>query len=111
MGVPPDPHFAVLLITGKEVKSGDVLEAYICGAFFRAAGDHQFVALDADLRYRVHKPDLDSMDGETYAQLMRLYPPIGENEGWFGAEAARDYLRQHLPPAENPTGEPNDNLH
>ena len=72
-----------------------MLEGYICGAFFRADGDHKFVALDADLRYRVHKPDLDSMDPETYAELMRLYPRIGENEGWVGGEAAREYLRQN----------------
>lgn len=97
MGTPPAPHFDVLLITGKDPQPGDVLEGYICGVFFRADNDHKFVALDADLRYRVYKPDLDSMDPETHAQLMRLYPQIGENEGWFGAEVARDYLKKNQP--------------
>ena len=100
LGFPPNPHFDVLLITGKDPKAGDVLEGYICGAFFRADSDHKFVALDVDLRYRVYKPDLDSMDQETYEQLMRLYPRIGKNEGWFGAEVARDYLRQNQPTHE-----------
>ncbi len=97
MGTPPEPHFDVLLITGQDPKPGDVLEGYICGVFFRADNDHKFVALDAGLRYRVHKPDLDSMDPETYAELKRLYPRIGENEGWFGADVARDYLKKNLP--------------
>ncbi len=73
------------------------MEGYICGVFFRADGDHKFVALDSELRYRVHKPDLDSMDPKTYAELMRLYPRIGPNEGWFGAEAACTFLRENKP--------------
>ena len=97
MGTPPNPHFDVLLITGKDLQPGDVVEGYICGVFFRADNDHKFVALDADLRYRVYKPDIDSMDPETHAQLMRLYPQIGENEGWFGADVARDYLKKNQP--------------
>ncbi len=96
-GTPPEPHFDVLLITGQDPQPGDVLEGYICGVFMRADGDHKFVALDSELRYRVHKPDLDSMDQETYAELKKLYPRIGENEGWFGAEVACDHLKKNSP--------------
>jgi hypothetical protein len=97
MGTPPAPHFDVLLITGQNPSPGEVLEGYICDVFFRADGDHKFVAIDSALRYRVYKADLDSIDRETHAELMRLYPRIGENEGWFGAEVARTFLKENKP--------------
>ncbi len=84
-GTPPEPHFDILLITCQKPQPGDILEAYICGVFFRADNDHKFVALDSELRSSVARADLDGLDPETLAELKRLYPRVGENEGWFGA--------------------------
>ena len=97
LGTPPKPHFDVLLITGKDPRPGDILEGCICGVFFREDGDHKFVALDTDLRATVAQADLEALDQKTYNELMRLYPRIGENEGWYGADTARLFLEQNQP--------------
>ena len=97
LGIPPEPHFDVLLITEKDPRPGDILEGCICGVFFRGDGDHKFVALDTDLRATVARADLEALDQKTYNELMRLYPRIGENEGWYGAETARSFLEKNQP--------------
>ena len=97
LGIPPEPHFDVLLVTRQNPQPGDILEAYICGVFFRADNDHKFVALDPELKGSVVRADLDALDPETQAELKRLYPRIGENEGWFDAETACSFLRENQP--------------
>ena len=69
----------------------------ICGVFFRNDGDHKFVAIDEAWAARLSQADLACLDADTLAGLHRLYPRIGENEGWFGAEPARSYLLTHSP--------------
>ena len=97
LGAPPEAHFDILLITRQALQPGDILPGYICGVFFRGDGDHKFVALDTELRSTVARADLDALDRTTHAELMRLYPRIGENEGWRGAEEACSFLKQNKP--------------
>jgi inorganic pyrophosphatase len=97
MGAPPEPHYDVLLLTKQDPQPGDVLLGYVCGVFYRRDGDHKFVALDAELRSTVPRADLASLDKTTYDELMRLYPQVGENEGWHGAEEAFSFLKQNKP--------------
>ena len=39
-GMPPNPHFDVIVVTQQDLQPGAVLEAYICGMFKRRDGDH-----------------------------------------------------------------------
>ena len=97
MGTPPEPHFDILLLTKQNPQLGEVLLSYICGVFFRSDGDHKFVAIDAEWKKIVSRANLASLDKSTYAELMRLYPRIGENEGWYDVEEAYSYLKQNKP--------------
>ncbi len=51
------------------------------------------MALDEELRGTVDRSDLSALDPETAAEVRALYPRIGQGEGWWGAEEAREYLR------------------
>lgn len=100
IGAPPSPHFDVLLLTDQSLQPGDIVLGYICGVFLRSDGDHKFVALDSAWRNRVPQADLVELDADTNAELRRLYPHIGEHEGWFGAAIAHVYLQQNQPSHE-----------
>src|SRR4051794_2427164 len=45
LGMPPGPHFDVLLVTRTAWEAGAVVPAYLCGVFYRHDGDHKLVAL------------------------------------------------------------------
>ena len=94
LGTPPQKHFDVFLVTKRELQAGDIVLGHICGIFYRRDGDHKLVALDADLITTVKRADLLCFDKTTYTEVTRLYPEVGENEGWYGAEEARSYLKR-----------------
>jgi len=96
-GTPPEFHYDVMLLTKQDPKPGDVIEGYICGVFFRRDQDHKFVAMDEEFRNRVGEADLRALDKVTHDELMGLYPEVGENEGWYGAEVACNYLVNNTP--------------
>ena len=96
-GTPPGLHYDVLLLTEQNPQPGNVLLGYLCGVFYRRDGDHKFVAMDADWRSKVAQADLTSLSKEAFDELMNLYPEVGENEGWYGAEEAFSHLKQNKP--------------
>jgi len=91
-GIPPASHHDVLLLTRQSPSCGDILLGHICGVFLRQDDDHKFVAVDDEIRQSMKTADLASLDEAYYHELLRLYPRIGEGEGWFGAEVAYSYL-------------------
>ena len=97
LGTPPEPHRDVLLLTHQDPQPGDVLMGVVCGVFYRGDGDHKLVALGAERRAATARADFFALDGATQDELRRLYPDVRENEGWYGAEKARAYLRSSLP--------------
>ena len=50
LGIPPEPHFDVLLITEKDPDLAIFLKDVYVVFSIRGDGDHKFVALDTDLR-------------------------------------------------------------
>ena len=96
-GMPPEPHFDVIVVTQRDLQPGDLLEASVCGMFRRRDNDHKFVAVDTAIAPNMKEPDLAALDLVTYSELMRLYPDIGDQEGWFGGQAARDFLKHNRP--------------
>ncbi len=109
LGMPPGPHFDVLLITRTAWEAGALVPAYLCGVFYRGDGDHKLLALDVALRPTVATLDLLALDLLDQAQLYRLYPEVGPGEGWHGGVEARAYLqrcaaaRGYLPQTEDPS--------
>ena len=71
---------------------GEILVGHICGVFLRRDNDHKFVAADDEIRRNMKTADLLSLDKVFYEELIRIYPRVGEGEGWFGAEVAFSHL-------------------
>jgi len=98
-GLPPGPHYDVLLFTDGDPTPGAIVAAVICGVFFRSDRDHKFVALDERWEARMAKADLSALPPDAHAELLRLYPVVdrGQGEGWFGADEAMAHLARHPP--------------
>jgi hypothetical protein len=92
-GIPPQPHHDVILVTRGSPPCGTVLLGYICGVFLRHDNDHKFIAADDEIRRTMAKMDLESLGETVFQELRRLYPRVGEGEGWFGADVAYTCLR------------------
>jgi hypothetical protein len=93
-GIPPEPHHDVILVTRQSPSVGDIPLGYICGVFLRHDDDNKFVAVDDKIRSSMAKIDIAFLDKIFFQELLRLYPRVGEGEGWFGAEIAYKYLRK-----------------
>lgn len=96
-GLPPGPHFDVLLFTDRHPVAGEILEGHTCGMFMRGDGDHKFVAVDDAWWARMAAPNLECLPPDAMDELRRLYPRVGEGEGWLDAAAATAYLRERQP--------------
>ncbi len=96
-GIPPEPHYDVLLLTEQVALPGEIIEGWVSGVFFRRDGDHKFVAMDEEFRRKTGNADIQSLKKEESEELLRLYPEVREGEGWFGADVARDYLANNSP--------------
>lgn len=96
-GLPPEPHYDVLLFTERRSGPGKVIEGLLCGMFLRGDGDHKFVAIDREMWGEESLPDLEHLRPDLVGQLYRLYPRVDEGEGWFGREIAANHLREEPP--------------
>jgi len=96
-GIPSEFHHDVLLLTEQNPIPGEIIEGQVSGVFFQRDKDHKFVAMDEEFSQKVGKADIKELDSIAYEKLQRLYPEIGENEGWDGAEADRNYLANNQP--------------
>ena len=96
-GLPPEPHFDVLLITQKSHCPGDVVNGFICGMFKHRSGDHKFVAVDDAIRAELSRVDLLALEKPVFEELLSLYPRLDQGEGWCCAETAISYLKNNQP--------------
>lgn len=96
-GMPPGPHYDVMVVTDVDAKPGDVVEAAICGMFRRADGDHKFVAVTSEIGKGMATADLSALPAEHHAEVLRVYPHVGVGECWEDGAAARLHLATVLP--------------
>lgn len=96
-GMPPGPHYDVMVVTDVDAKPGDVVVAAICGMFRRADGDHKFVAVTPGIWNRMATADLSALPAERHAEVLRVYPHVGAGESWEDGAAARLHLATVLP--------------
>ena len=90
-GTPPEPHCDCILMTNKDYELGDVVEVKVIGVFKRADFDHKYIGVNIG-------SDIDEyadLSPDEKTELCRLYPRIGEGEGWFGKEEAYLCMRNH----------------
>lgn len=87
-GSPPEPHHDILLLTNQFPSCGDIVLGHVCGVFLREDNDNKFLAVDDEIRQSMSAPDIKFLDKSYYEELLRLYPRIGDGEGWHGSEVA-----------------------
>ena len=85
-GTPPDPHCDCILMSQRDCELGDEIDIRIIGVFLRADGDHKYVVVEKQRAVE----ELAELTEEERRALYRLYPRIGEGEGWFGRERAQE---------------------
>lgn len=89
-GTPPQPHWDCILMSDKEYELGDEAEIKLIGMLKRNDGDHKFIVVEAAREIDDYS---ELPDGEK-EELCRLYPKIGDGEGWFGRQEA-EYCMSH----------------
>lgn len=101
-GLPPDPHFDVLLFTDETPTFGAVLRGQVCGMFMRGDGDHKFIAVDEAWSRRMRRDDILALPRDSLVELLAVYPQVDarQGEGWFGGDYARAYLAAQQPQSD-----------
>lgn len=83
-GRPPQPHLDAYLYTDRDYAPGQAAGAKVIGCFIRADGDSKLVCLEPERP----ENELLELPPEEAESIKRLYPRVGEGEGWFGRERA-----------------------
>ncbi|MCK9524929.1 MAG: inorganic diphosphatase [Limnochordia bacterium] len=89
-GAPPGPHLDVILVSLGAYDLGSEVEVRIIGCFLRGDGDHKLVCVPLERL----ETDFPHLPVGAKDDLRRLYPRIGEGEGWFGADRAREIVER-----------------
>ena len=90
-GTPPEPHWDCILMSDDEFELGDEVEIEVIGVFRRSDGDHKYIVARPERNIR----DLAELTSGEMDALHRLYPRVGEGEGWFGREEALHCMEHH----------------
>ena len=89
-GTPPEPHWDCILMSDADVELGDELEVKVIGVFKRADLDHKYIVAEVDRPIE----DFGELTEAEKEELRKLYPRIGDGEGWFG-RAEAEYCMEH----------------
>lgn len=90
-GTPPFPHWDCILMTDKEFDLGDEIEIKVIGVFKRSDFDHKYVVVEATREI----DDISELLTIERDELSKLYPRVGEGEGWFGKKVANYCMQYH----------------
>lgn len=89
-GTPPQPHWDCILMSDRDVELGDEIAIKVIGVFKRADFDHKYIVAETTRKIE----DFSELPEAEKEELSRLYPRVGEGEGWFGKPEA-EYCMEH----------------
>ena len=75
----------------KEYGLGDEVGIKVIGVFKRNDFDHKYVAVELSREI----DDISLLSEKEKDELHKLYPRVGEGEGWFGREEAEKLMKTH----------------
>ena len=90
-GTPPKPHWDCILMSDNAVELGDEVEVKVIGVFKRADLDHKYIVVEVSRSIA----DFSELSEEEKEELHRLYPRVGEGEGWLGKAEAEYCMKHH----------------
>ena len=91
-GTPPQPHLDVIIMTDRDFKLGEEVEVRIIGVFVREDNDCKLVAVLKDSEIN----DFSMLTDAGKQNLLRLYSPRTEQEGWLGKAEAERVIEKFL---------------
>lgn len=91
-GTPPEEHLDVFLMSQEEYSLGDELPIKIVGVFKRKDGDHKLIGVLPER----NEIDFTQLPDNEKESLYKLYPRVGEGEGWFGAKIAKEIIESFM---------------
>ena len=81
-------------MTENDYELGDEVPIKVIGLFKRSDFDHKYIVVEYDRDIN----DYLELAYSEKEELNRLYPRVGEGEGWFGKQEA-EYCMKHHPKA------------
>lgn len=90
-GTPPLPHWDCILMTENIYALGEEVEIKVIGVFQRSDRDHKYIAVESSKDIS----DISELSELEMEELHRLYPRVGEGEGWFGKDRAILCMETH----------------
>lgn len=90
-GTPPMPHWDCMLMSDSDYELGDEVAVKVIGVFKRNDGDYKYIVVEETRNI----DDFLELDVSEKEELSRLYPRVGEGEGWFGKEEALYCMEHH----------------
>jgi inorganic pyrophosphatase len=91
-GTPPEEHLDVFLLSHETCSLGDELPIKIVGVFKRSDGDHKLIGISPE---RI-ETDFSQLPEQEKDDLHRLYPRVGDGEGWFGIKEANEVVENFM---------------
>ena len=90
-GTPPMPHWDCMLMSDSNYELGDEVAVKVIGIFKRNDGDYKYIVVEETRNI----DDFLELEVSEKEELSRLYPHVGEGEGWFGKEEALYCMEHH----------------
>ena len=91
-GTPPDEHLDVFLLSQESYALGDEVPVKIVGVFKRNDGDHKLISISLERA----ENDFSQLPESEKNDLHNLYPRVGEGEGWFGVDIAKEVIADFM---------------
>ena len=91
-GTPPDEHLDVFLLSQESYALGDEVPVKIVGVFKRNDGDHKLISISPERA----ENDFSQLPESEKNDLHNLYPRVGEGEGWFGVDIAKEVIADFM---------------
>lgn len=92
LGQPPTSHCDILLLTDLHFPPGAVVDAYVCGVFFRSDRDHKILAVDAAYSRALPLCDISFLPERLALAVREVYPVLEPGERWGDASEAASLL-------------------
>jgi len=90
-GTPPQPHWDCILMTENRYDLGAEVAIKVIGVFQRRDLDHKYIVVEVTRAIS----DISELSEIEMEELHRLYPRVGDGEGWFGKDKARLCMNTH----------------
>lgn len=92
----PQKHLDAFYLTERRCHLGDSKKGVLCGALYRANGDHKMIVMDYTVMDRMKKYDFSFLPMDWRHQLNSVFGKLKGDEKWINAKKATELLQHYL---------------